>query len=195
MGPSDGISVLKICSGRYSHCVRVSALMHVPGAQREGSWHGLLSAHSLLNPRGEPLPSSSHQSPFYPLTGCSPSCLLIISVEKSMLHITRDLSGVWKTRQAHQWGSLISLHIIRWHSWRCRVGLRHLSYGWFAWCWCRGKNHWFTCCSAQCGPGNHSISVTSEAAGNAESGSLQTLWTIICILIRPLVVQLHSQGQ
>ena len=139
MGPSDGISVLKICSGRYSHCVRVSALMHVPGAQREGSWHGLLSAHSLLNPRGEPLPSSSHQSPFYQLTGCSPSCLLIISVEKSMLHITRDLSGMWKTRQAHQWGSLISLHIIRWHSWRCRVGLRHLSYGWFAWCWCRGK--------------------------------------------------------
>ena len=73
MGPSDGISVLKICSGRYSHCVRVSALMHVPGAQREGSWHGLLSAHSLLNPRGEPLPSSSHQSPFYPLTGLGES--------------------------------------------------------------------------------------------------------------------------
>ena len=29
--------------------------------------------------------------------------------------------------------------------------------------------------AALCGPGNHSISVTSEAAGNAESGSLQTL--------------------
>ena len=56
-----------------------------------------------------------------------------------MLHITRDLSGVWKRRQIHQCGRLISLHVIRWHPWRCRVGLRRLSCGWFAWCWWRGE--------------------------------------------------------